>query len=301
MKRKPDSKPRRHRPRLVPRKGEKYEIVRIGRKQILFRDLYVNLLSLSWWWLIAFIAVFYLLSNLFFAMIYYVDGNGVENAHNFTDMFFFSVQTMATIGYGKMVPLDIPTNLLVTIEAFWGFAFFAFVTGLVFAKFSRPTARVLFSDVAVISNFNGMPHLKIRLANQRSNRIVDSRANLYLMRDIVTKEGYPMRQIHDLKLVRDHTPLLTLTWTLMHQIDESSPLHGMTTEDLCEKGDEIIVGLIGMDETLAQTIYAHHSYVAEEIIFDAFFEDVLIREETRVQVNYNLFHAIRRNAKTENT
>jgi inward rectifier potassium channel len=281
------------RPRLVPRHGEKFEIIRIGHKSLLFRDFYANLLSLPWPVLIIFIAVFYICSNAFFATIYFVDGTGVENAHSFLDFFFFSVQTMATIGYGVMVPKDIPTNLLVTIEAFWGFAYFAFVTGVVYTKFSRPTSRVLFSDVAVVSNFQGIPHLKIRLANQRLNRIVDAQANVYLLRDMVTKEGYPIRQINDLKLMRDHTPLLSLTWTLFHPIDESSPLFGNTTEDICRLGDEIIVSISGLDETLAQTIYAHHSYVAEEIIFDAFFEDVLTREEGSVRVDYNLFHAVR--------
>ena len=281
------------RPRLVPRKGEKFKIVRIGHERILFRDLYVHLLSMHWLPLLIIVAAVYLLSNVFFATIYWVDGVGIENAQQFVDYFFFSVQTMATIGYGKMVPRDMLANSLVTVEAFWGFGYFAFVTGLVFAKFSRPTAQVLFSDVAVISDFEGTPHLKIRLANQRKNRIVDAHASLYMLRDTITKEGYAFRQIHDLKLVRDHTPLLSLTWTLLHKIDEHSPLHGATSEELCKRGDEIIIGLVGLDETLSQTIHAHHSYVAEEMIYDAFFEDVLIREEGRVEVNYTLFHKVK--------
>ena len=282
------------RARLLPRNGESVEVVRIGRQRILFRDLYVNLLSMHWFPLGVFIAAFYLFSNMAFASIYFFDGTGIENAHHFSDYFFFSVQTMSTIGYGKLVPRDTLANILVTIEAFWGFTFFAFVTGMVFAKFSRPTAQVLFSDIAVISDYEGVKHLKIRLANQRTNRIVDSKASLYMLRDIVTKEGYGYRQIHDLKLVRDHTPLLSLTWTLLHPIDQESPLFGMTSEDLRKHSDEIIIGISGVDETLSQTIHAHHSYVAEEIVFDAFFEDVLIRQEGKIQVNYNLFHAIKR-------
>jgi inward rectifier potassium channel len=281
------------RPRLVPRPGEKFEIVRLGRKHHLFGDLYVNLISMPWILLIGCIAVFYLLSNLIFAEIYYLNKDGIENARMFSDMFFFSVQTMATIGYGQMVPLDFLTNSLVTVEAFWGLAFFAFITGLVFSKFSRPTAKVLFSDVAVVSDFQGMPHLKIRMANQRDNRIVDAKANLYMLHDLVTKEGYSIRQIHDLKLVRDHTPLLSLTWTLMHPIDDDSPLKGLDSQTLCKMGDEIIVALVGLDETLSQTIYAHHSYIAEEIVYDAFFEDVLTRDEARVQVDYSLFHTVK--------
>lgn len=281
------------RPRLVPRtKNDKTKIVRIGHRHLLFRDLYVNLLAMHWAPLLALITFIYLSSNLTFASVYYLNKGEVDNATSFADMFFFSVQTMSTIGYGKMTPLSTLANAMVTIEAFWGFAFFAFVTGLVFSKFSRPTAQVLFSEVAVISDFNGKPHLKIRLANKRHNRIVDAHANLYLLRDIKTKEGYSMRQFYDLCLVRDHTPLLALTWTLLHPIDEKSPLYGLTAEQLCEQGDEIILALSGVDETMSQDIHAHHSYVAEEIVYDAFFEDVLTRKEQHIEVNYNLFHSV---------
>ena len=223
-----------------------------------------------------------------------MDFSGIENARqgSFLDMYFFSVQTMATIGYGKMSPSDVITNIVVTIEALWGFTFFAFVTGLAFARFSRPTARVLFSDVAVISDYEGKPHLKIRVANQRTNRIVDVNVSLVLLRNGMTKEGYVMRRFHDLPLTRKHAPLLQLTWTLMHPIDENSPLYGATPESLRKNEDEIIVSLSGHDETLSQTIHARHSYVADEIICNAFFEDILKRrEDGRVEVNYNLFHS----------
>ena len=183
---------------------------------------------------------------------------------------------------------------IVSIEALWGFAFFAFVTGLAFAKFSRPTSRVMFSDVAVISNYDGKPHLKIRLANQRTNRIVDVKASLVLLRDGVTQEGFKMRFFQDLSLVRDHVPLLQLTWTLLHPIDENSPLYGVTQEALQRNEDEIIVSLSGQDETMSQTIHTRHSYVSDEIICGAFFEDILKRrEDGKIEVNYNLFHSYR--------
>jgi inward rectifier potassium channel len=208
-------------------------------------------------------------------------------------MFFFSVQTMATIGYGYMTPITTTANIIVTIEALWGLSFFAFVTGLVFSKFSRPTAHVLFSDVAVISDFNSKPHLKIRMANQRTNRIVDANARLYLMRSTLTKEGYHMRRFYDLSLVRSDVPLLQLTWTLLHKIDEKSPLYGLTQEQMIENDDEIVVSLIGLDETLSQTIHARHSYVSEEIIPNAFFVDVITQKDGVVHVDYRQFHSYR--------
>ena len=268
-------------------------IIRIGHEHLVFRDLYVTLLSMPWILLLLLIAVFYLIINLGFAGLYYVNMAGVNHARNFVDVFFFSVQTMATIGYGYMTPLNGITNTLTTIEALVGFTYFAFITGLMFAKFSRPTAHVLFSSIAVISNFEGKPHLKIRLANKRSNRIVDATARLFLLRYSVTKEGYPMRRFIDLKVLRDHMPILRLTWTLMHPIDENSPFFGMSHNDMMKTDDELFVTIIGLDETLSQTIHARHSYLPEEIIQNAFFEDVVKRNDDSVEINYEKFHSIR--------
>jgi len=292
--------PPKRRPRLVPRGDDGFEVVRIGRRNLWFGDLYMGLLSMPWSAFILLIVSLYFASNLSFAELYYLNRGGIANARpdSFADMFYFSVQTMATIGYGKLTPLNTLANVVVTVEALWGFTFFAFVTGLAFARFSRPTARVLFSDVAVISDYEGKPHLKIRVANQRTNRIIDVRVSLTLLRDGVTKEGYRMRRFNDLALMRDHVPLLQLTWTLLHPLDEKSPLYGATPESLRKNEDEVIVSLSGYDETLSQTIHARHSYIADEIICSAFFEDILTRrEDGKVEVNYNLFHSYRK-AKT---
>ena len=297
-----ESSPKPKRARLVPRhKAERFQVVRIGQRRWLFRDLYVNFLLMPWSLLLVAIAGLYLASNLVFALIYHLDQGGIENAQSFTDLFFFSVQTMATIGYGRMYPTDFLSHTTVTIEAFWGFTFFAFVTGLSFAKFSRPTAHILFSDVAVISGYNDLPHLKIRLTNQRHNRIVDAHIKLFLLRNVTTTEGYTMRQFYDLPLTRNHVPLLALTWTVLHPIDEHSPLFGLTEKTFHENGDEIIVALTGRDETLAQTVNAQYSYFSDEVIFGAFFEDILTRKEDRVEINYNLFHATRPHERPEST
>lgn len=276
--------------RLVSR-GAEFEIVRKGHQKLFFRDLYVNLLHLPWWAVLTLGVAFYFLSNLLFATIYYLLGNDISNALHFSDFFFFSVQTMATIGYGHMVPLTFASNICVAIEALWGLSFFAFLTGFVFSKFSRPTAHVLFSDIAVISDFNGARHLKIRMANQRTNRIVDANARLYLVRLTTTDEGYRMRRFYDLPLVRSDVPLLQLTWTLLHKIDENSPLFGVTQAQMAENEDEIIVSLVGLDETLSQTIHARHSYIAAEIIPDAYFADVVSMQDGKVHIDYNLFHS----------
>lgn len=292
------SKPQHRRPRLVPRHDDGLRLIRIGQDRLFFGDLYVELLSMPWLRLIVLIMLLYVISNVIFATLYYCNLSGIENTHqgSIQDAFFFSIQTMATIGYGHMAPISFIANLLVAIEALWGFTFFAVTTALLFAKFSQPKARVMFSDIAVISNYNGVPHLKMRLANQRQNRIVDAQVGLVLLRNEISQEGFRLRRFYDLHLIRSHVPLMQLTWTVMHPLDEHSPLHGVTQKELEEMEAEVIISLVGLDETLSQTIHARHSYVAEEIICGAFFEDVLNRrDDGYLEVNYKLFHAIKQN------
>jgi inward rectifier potassium channel len=231
-----------------------------------------------------------------FAFAYLGTGDGIQNARpgSFADAFFFSVQTLATIGYGGMLPHGLAANLLVTIESLFGFAFYGLVTGLVFTKFSRPTARVLFSKKAVITMHDGKLHFMMRLANERNNRIVDASAKMTLMRDEWTVEGTQMRRFYELPLVRKEIPVLRLTWTVMHLIDENSPLFGMNSEKLSEVEGEIIISINGLDETLSQNIQARHSYIADEIICNAAFVDVLHRREDYVlEVRYDRFHDIK--------
>jgi len=282
--------------RLVPRDGV-LRAVKIGQNRHYLTDLYSLLMSITWTRLIAVIIATYIAANLVFASIYYFIGNGIANASqgSFSDMFFFSVQTMATIGYGNMYPTGLAANIIVVTEVLTGFAFFALLTGMIFAKFSRPTARVLFSEVAVICPYDGVPHLMLRLANQRNNRIVDANIHLLLLRRESSKEGTRMRRFHDLTPVRSRLPMLQLTWTVMHPIDEKSPLYGMTGESLEETDAEIVISLTGLDETFSQTVHARHSFVAEEVIFGATFEDVLaVREDGRVEINYTRFHQVRK-------
>ncbi|HEU0118291.1 MAG TPA: ion channel, partial [Alphaproteobacteria bacterium] len=278
---KPTPPPKKVRPRLVPRSGQGLRVIRVGQKYNRFSDLYVELLAMPWGDLIFLIALCYFISNLSFALVFYYNSSGIENAHkgSFQDAFFFSVQTMATIGYGRLVPTTFFVNMMVAIEALWGFCYFAVTTALVFAKFSQPTARVTFSDVAVIGIENEKSYLMLRLANDRRNRIVNAKVELVMLRNEITKEGRRNRRFYDLKLMRSSVPLMQLTWTVMHLIDETSPLYGITPEKLEEWEAEIIVSLTGMDETLSQTIHTRHSYVSDEIICNAMFEDVLNRRD----------------------
>jgi inward rectifier potassium channel len=286
----------RRRPRLVPRHNESLRVIRIGHKVHHLNDLYVEFLAMNWSILVGLIVSLYFFSNMLFALFYFFNFDGVQGARagSFQDAFFFSVQTMATIGYGKMAPISVPVNIVVTIEALWGFCFFAVTTALLFAKFSQPKARVMFSNVAVIGYHDGQEYLSFRMANERTNRIVDAKASLYLIRTETTSEGSRIRRFYDLSLTRNHVPLMQLSWTLMHPLDKNSPLFGLTQEDLAKVDAEIIVSVHGHDETMSQTIYARHSYIAEEIIYSAIFEDILNpRSDGYLEVNYQLFHTVK--------
>jgi inward rectifier potassium channel len=241
-------------------------------------DLYHFLLTESWPTLLAGIVLIFAAINALFAIIYLID-RGVENARlgSFGDAFFFSVQTMATIGYGKMSPDTFVANLMVSFEALIGLVGLAMVTGLVFAKFSRPTARVRFSRVAIVSNRDGIPSLQFRMANMRANRIVDVSARVVFARQERTLEGEEMRRFYDLKLQRDRNSIFVYSWTAIHPITEDSPINGVTVEAMEAASAEIIVSVTGLDETFAQTVHARYSYRARDLLWGKRFVDVLER------------------------
>ncbi|MEG4001844.1 ion channel [Microcoleus sp. SVA1_B3] len=283
--------------RLVSRTGSfTLNVVRLGLPRLHFADLYHWLLTLSWPRFFILIWLSYTLTNSFFALAYLAGGDCIANARpgSFKDAFYFSVQTMATIGYGAMYPRTDYANTIVCIQALFGLWGVAMITGLAFARFSKPTARVIFSRVAVIASFNGVPTLMYRTANQRSNQILEAQQRVTLIRDEVTSEGDYMRRFYDLQLMRSQSPIFALTWTVMHAIDENSPLYKLTAKDLVEQQAEIVVTLTGLDETVSQTIHARHSFVASEVLWDMRFVDILLRSpEGKRVVDYTRFHEVK--------
>ena len=195
---------------------------------------YYLLLTVPWRGFFLLATLSYIVVNALFAEGYLMGGDCIANATpgSFGDAFFFSVQTLTSIGYGSMYPTTIYADTLVTIEALVGVIGIALITGLAFTKFSQPTAKVIFSQIATISPHNGTPTLMLRAANQRHNQIIEAQIRVYLMRDEVSQEGEYMRRFYLLDLVRDRTPRFTLSWTVMHRIDETSPLWQATPESL---------------------------------------------------------------------
>lgn len=277
------------------RPNRPFQVLRLGSSRSRWNDPYHWLLTISWPQFLIVIAIVYVAANVLFALAYLAGGEGIENARSgsFFDAFFFSVQTMASIGYGAMYPRTPYANIIVTIEALAGLMGLAMGTGLMFARFSRPTARVLFSRVAVITSYNGSPTLMFRAANERHNQILEAEIKVTMLRDEITSEGHVMRRFRDLKLVRSETSIFALTWTVMHVIDETSPFYGMTPESLAQENLELIVTLTGLDETVSQTIHARHSFIVEEILWNMRFVDILsVMPDGARSVDYSRFHDV---------
>jgi inward rectifier potassium channel len=269
------------------------QVVRLGVERQWFGDLYHRILTVGWPSFFAIGSASYIAANIGFAVLYLLQPGSIVQAHpgSFADAFFFSVQTMATIGYGVMSPATVYANLLMTVETAVGLMFVALTTGLIFARFSRPTARVLFSNVAVVSPYNGVPTLSIRLANQRTNQMLAAEVSMTLVRDEVSDEGELTRRFYDLALVRERSPVFALSFRVMHPIDADSPLHGMNYEKLSEQHAEIVVIASGVDETLAQAVNARTSYLPHEILWAHRFVDIFgWTEDGRRAIDYRRFH-----------
>ncbi|MEO1430807.1 MAG: ion channel [Cyanobacteria bacterium J06633_8] len=278
--------------RLVSPDGD-FNVVRKGVSKFDWDDLYHALLTLSWLKLFVVVGAGYIITNILFAFLYLAAGNGIENMRegDFFDAFFFSVQTMATIGYGAMYPKTLSANILVAIEALLGLVGVSVGSGLVFARFSLPKARVMFSRIAVVTRHNNVPTLMFRVGNKRQSWILDAQVNVSLVTNEITQEGEAMRRFYKLPLFRNQSSLFALTWTVMHPITESSPLYGITLEEMQEKEMEILVTLTGIDETVSDNIHAHHSYIPTEILWNYKFVDILSKTRNgKRSVDYSCFH-----------
>jgi inward rectifier potassium channel len=266
------------------------EAVIKGAPASLRRDLYFYFMEGSWTRVFVAFAFLFVLGNVFFAALYALEPGAVTGGSSFADAFFFSVQTMGTIGYGVLSPATPLANAIVTAQSALSLIGLAIVTGLVFAKASRPRASVLFSNVLVTTTLRGKRILMLRVGNARGNEVVDASLSLTVLKDEISPEGHHLRRLHDLKLVRPRTPMFTLTWTVMHEIDDDSPLSGADLDDP-EQNLMFVATLMGHDGTYNQTIYARRMYYAESIRGDHHFVDVLHQlADGRMMVDYDKFH-----------
>ncbi len=232
--------------------------------------------------------------NAFFAALFMLDPEGVNGLKDaaFIDALSFSVQTFTTVGYGAVTPASAYAHTLVMIEAAFGLLFVAMATGLIFAKVSRPASSVLFSKVVVVNVHHGVPTLSFRLGNARGNDIVEASLKVAALIEELSPEGHTMRRLHDLTLERDMSPLFTLSWTVFHRLDASSPLHGLTADNIDQRMGPIVVTMTGYDVTYAQQNHARKFYYPEDVHFDAKLVDVVsFHDDGRLIIDYDHFHA----------
>jgi inward rectifier potassium channel len=281
--------------RLERSSNSRLRVRAIGRRFAPHHDVYHFVLTRTWTEFFLLTGLAFLGANAFFAFFYWIAPGAVTNARpgSFEDAFFFSVQTMATIGYGGMTPATRFAHVVVTVEAMTGILSAALITGITFSKFARPTARVLFSDKMVLAPRDGVPHLAFRVANWRHNVVAEAQLRVILLVTERTREGDSLRRQLELALVRDRTPLFAFTWTVMHLIDAQSPFAGPDAlTRLRDAGADIYVTLTGLDEAMGQ-IHAQHSYRLDDIVTNVRFADTMtVRPDGTRVIDYRKFHEL---------
>ncbi len=258
-----------------------------------FEDVYHRVMGLSWPQFFGLLTALYFLVNFIFALMYFSVGteglSGVKSASQnlnfFGECFFFSIQTFSTIGYGSVSPANLLTNTIVSFQALLGLLSVGLMSGLFFSRFSTPTARVAHSEVALITNYENQRVFMFRMANARANQMIEANVSVMAAIDTVSPEGVNLRKLIDLPVLRSKTPAFALSWTVIHVIDEKSPFYQKNLLDLENKNTEIFILVSGHDESFHQLVFSRYSYMAQDILFDQQYKDMLIREEHMLRVN----------------
>ncbi len=271
------------------------EIVTQGITRRVLQDLYHYFMTVSWPLTFGTIAAFFLIFDLLFGWLYDRVPGCVANLNppGFLGAFFFSVETLATVGYGDMHPQTLYGHTVAMVEIFVGLMMLAIITGIMFARFSRPRARFMFAKNAVVRPIDGRLTLMFRAANERQNIVQEASAMLRMLRDEVSEEGYRNRRITDLALVRARHPVFALSWNIMHVIDETSPLYKETEESLRSTAASFILSLSGTDETTGQVLVARAEYPSTAIRWNEAFRDILeVAEDGTLHIDYGKFNEI---------
>lgn len=268
------------------------EVESFGLRTDFWSDIAHRSLTVSWPAFFFFATLAFLSLNCVFATIYSLGEKPIANAGgDFLHYLFFSIQTLTTVGYGGMYPQSTYGHVVASAELYTGVFTTALLTGLIFYRFSRPRARIMFAQRAVITNHDGKRSLMLRAANERLNAISAPIAKVWLSTTIQTSEGAAFRRFVELPLLRAQSPLFTLSWTIIHAIDETSPLFGMDAAALEAMEASVLVVIEGYDESAAQTVRARRTYLAPDITFGHRYVDVLEPSDNeRVRVNYAKFH-----------
>ncbi|MEZ0151032.1 MAG: ion channel [Candidatus Reddybacter sp.] len=267
-----------------------------GLKSSLMSDFYYRVMLATWPQFFVGAILVYLCINAGFAMIYFLGGDMILNARadSFVDAYIFSFQTSTTIGYGYLLPKNGLTHAIVMVDVFSGLLFVAVLTGLVFARFAKPRARVLFSQQVLITQHRGQTALLVRLANGRKHSsIVNCNVSAVLMMEDRDPESMFERHFIDMHLQRNNVPIFALTWTLVHTIDEQSPLYGLDEAAIESYGTILIITLDGIEDIFAQTVHTNYIYEAKHFIFNKRFANILTRhKDGNRMIDYTRFHDV---------
>ena len=268
------------------------EIIAEGPRLSFWADVSHRCMTASWPAFIAGAVLVFVAFNAVFATLYWVGDQPVSNvAGAYIDYLYFSIETLSTAGYGDMHPQTHYGHFISAVELFTGIFSMSVMTGLIFARFSRPNARLLFADHPVISTHEGKPTLMVRFINERHNIIGNATARLWLLKNETSLEGHLFRRFYELGLVQDEHPALALSWTLFHVLDEQSPLYGLDAEDLEAAGVSLVVVVSGYDVVAAQTVHARKSYEHSDIQFGQRYADIIgTSEDGRLRIDYGKFH-----------
>ena len=269
------------------------EIIAEGQRLNFWADISHRCMTASWPAFIGGAAFVFVAFNAAFAVLYWIGDDPIANVPHraYIDYLYFSIETLSTAGYGDMHPQTHYGHFVAAVELFTGIFSMSVMTGLIFARFSRPSARLLFANNPVISSYEGALTLMVRFANERHNIIGNATARLWMFKNVVTAEGQEVRRFFELPLMRNESPALALSWTLYHVIDAQSPLSGLTAADFDGSDLTLIVVVSGYDVVAAQTVHARKSYEHGDIRFGHRYVDVLdTSEDGRIRIDYGRFH-----------
>jgi inward rectifier potassium channel len=271
----------RRKPRKIRVRAGQFEFVKLNAKKVDWRDTYHFILTLTWPGFAGLIFSSYLLINVVFAALYMLDAHAVAEmpAGSFLHAFFFSVETLATVGYGHMYPDSVYGHLISMFEIMVGMFGLAVITGLIFVRFSRPTARIHFSKVAVIAPFDGVPNLMIRVANLRHQAMVEPDFRMILLRSTITAEGEDVRRFRSLTLDFDHLITFPAVLTVRHRIDEESPLFGLTPEDFQQQDIRIVASIVGVETVIVAPVQGFVDYNYDQIQWNRRFVEIYGQNE----------------------
>lgn len=281
--------------------ASKPRVVRLGGREVIAEGLHLNFwadishrcMTASWPAFIGGAALVFLVFNAIFALFYWIGDQPIANVRGgaYVDYLYFSIETLSTAGYGDMHPQTHYGHFVAAVELFTGIFSMSLMTGLIFARFSRPNARLLFADHPVITSHDGKPTLMLRLANERHNIISNATAKLWLFKNIVSMEGETLRRFYELQLTQNQNPGLALSWTLYHILDEESPLYQTNADDLEAYTASLALVVSGYDVVAAQTVHARKSYDHSDIRFGHRYADILdTSDDGRLRVDYGRFH-----------